>query len=440
MLVAIPLGLTLATACATALAASTWEGPAAFEVKVEDPKGHDIAGAEIVVAYVGEEGGSGPRPALTDKNGRAVIAGLAAGQWSLEVRKPGFMSFRAELTVAPDHKPEIQSASQHNVPGAVAPMRVRFGRAKSVPFTPQIEPWEPTPPARPAAPAPAPAPAPPAAPVAPPAAPMAPAAATPSPAVVERSPPKEEAPSAPAVAAAPAVPAAPVRPVSPPAVVAAPAVPAAPVAPAAVTPSPAVVAPPKPAVVPPAPPAAPPAPVAPAVPVVPAAPVASPPPVVAPAPAAPLPAPRPVARQCVECRPGETAAYAQQEVPVAAPASAASASVCPADLASRLASAPPATWPTLQNGLPPNCALLFVALAPDARFVGFRYEAQNGPSSQDCLPGKECPIGDGSWPFPPVIRHDGGRTVLIAAFENRSPRLRRVATMTAYWVARRSTP
>lgn len=155
---------------------------------------------------------------------------------------------------------------------------------------------------------------------------------------------------------------------------------------------------------------------------------------------APLPAPRPVARQCVECRPGETAAYAQQEVPVAPPASSAAASVCPADLASRLASAPPATWSTLQDGLPPNCALLFVALAPDARFVGFRYEAQDGPTSQDCLPGKECPIGDGSWPFPPVIRHDGGRTVLVAAFENRSPRLRRVATMTAYWVARRTAP
>lgn len=123
----------LGFACALPLTAQEWAGPAALEVRVEDAKGKSVQGAEVALEYLNVEGGAPPAPQATDGDGRCAIGGLAPGAWSLEVRKPGFMSYRAEILVALEGKPEIVAASQHNVAGAVSTMRVKLARARNAP-------------------------------------------------------------------------------------------------------------------------------------------------------------------------------------------------------------------------------------------------------------------------------------------------------------------
>ena len=57
-------------------------------------------------------------------------------------------------------------------------------------------------------------------------------------------------------------------------------------------------------------------------------------------------------------------------------------------------------------------------LPAGARFTGFRYEATGGAVTADCLPGRECPAGSARFPFEPVIRKEGGRTILLVGFES----------------------
>jgi hypothetical protein len=182
----------LALFSALPLAAQSWTGSAGLEVRAEDPKGHSVAGAEVVLRYLDETGAGGPAPVTTDGRGRAAVGGLAAGLWGVEVSKAGLMTFHAEVRLTRDGKPRIENASQQNVPGAVGPMRVRLARARNAP------------PAQPLALAQTGiAPTPSAAQTPPPPAPVAaaPVEATPAP-VVEKAPAKEPAAPAP-VAAAP---------------------------------------------------------------------------------------------------------------------------------------------------------------------------------------------------------------------------------------------
>ncbi len=145
-----------------------WRGPAALEVLVEDAKGRNIAGAEVLLVYLSPDGGGSLPSVLTDGEGKASIGGLAAGRWSVEVRHGGHMSYRAELALAADSKPSVQSASHLMAPGATSTMKVKFSRgragatAPAVPAPRTAPPSAPAPPIVPAAPAPtlAPAPAP----------------------------------------------------------------------------------------------------------------------------------------------------------------------------------------------------------------------------------------------------------------------------------------
>lgn len=467
-----------------------WRGPAALEVQVEDAKGRNLAGAEILLVYLSPEGGGSLPSVLTDANGKANIGGLAAGRWTAEIRHSGQMSFRAELMLAADAKPVVQSASHLMAPGATSTMKVKFARGRAgapAPATPAPKPPADIAPVK--APPPvaiAPAPVPPAPVAKPPVKEMPPAVAVaPAPAPVaapapEKAPVKEMpavAPVAPAPTPVPAAPAAkaPVKEV-PPAVPVAPALgpvaapaterapvketsPAAPLAPAPspVPAAPAVKAPakellpaapvvPSPAPVgapmaekapvkemPPVDPVAPVAPVAPPVAVAPSAVAAAPPapvpapaapPAVAPAPVAPAPAPAAPSRPrlCVECPPGESAAWGEAAIAGGATAG------CPGDLQSRLKSVDLAAVGALSAELEAaglGCRVIAVELPAGARFTGFRFEAQSAAVSADCLPGRDCPAGGCRFPNEPVLRVEGKRTTLLVAFESTAPELRR---------------
>lgn len=371
--------------------AQDWRGPASIEVQVEDAKGRNLAGAEVLLVYLSPDGGGSLPSVLTDASGKANIGGLAAGRWSAEIRHTGHMSYRAELSISADGKAATLSASHLMAPGATSTMKVKFSRGR----------------AGIAAPAPAPAAAvPPAAPT--PAAVPAPVAA-PKPAPAKVSPPVVAAPPAPA-------------PVAPPA--------PAPVA--AKAPASPVVAPPPAAAVPvaPAPPAAAPAPVITPAPPTTVAPPATAAPVAAPAPrvtAAPPAAPAPSApaarpRLCVECPPGESAAWGEAAIPGAA------ATGCPADLQARLKTVALAAVGELSAELEraaSGCRVIAVDLPAGARFTGYRYEAQSATVVADCLPGRSCPAGDCRFPHEPVLRIEGNRTTLLVSFESTAAEPRR---------------
>lgn len=388
--------------------AQEWRGPVAIEVTVEDARGRDVAGAEVRLIFL-DPAGSGALPSrLTDANGRADIAGLAAGRWTLEVRHAGHMTYRAEVSLAADRKPIVESAAQEMAPGATSTMRVKLNRGRSgaPPLALGQTAQTPRPPIA-AAPAPPPPPVP----------------------APEEAPVKQAIP-APATAPRPAEPAAvPTQPASPATQLSTAPVP--PTAPSPKSTSPPPIPPPvqPPAVVVQTPAPAPMVPIAPVAPMAPIAPVtqaaisATPPPQVvppaaAPAPAAPLrPAAAAVAprqRLCVECSPGESAAWGEAAVEGGA------TSGCPADLAARLRSLDLGEAISV-SALGDGCRVIRVDLPAGARYTGFRYEARSAGVTADCLPNRECPAGNARFPFEPVVRKESQRTTLLVAFESTAP-------------------
>ena len=373
----------------TRATAQEWTGPVAFEVRVEDSKGHAVEGAVVALQTLGVLAAAGPAPLVTDRRGRLAIGGLAPGAWSLEVRKEGFLTFRAELAIAYDEKPAIVRATQHNVPGAKAVMRVRFVKLREAPA------------AKPAIVRASDAPL--------PAAATLPAA------------PQETAPAPPAVRPAP-VAESPTQ---------APAPTPAPEAPVAKRPAPE----PEPAPTPPVVEGPTPAPATAPAPTPPVAERPAPPPTEAqtpqPSPAAPAaPQPpvttRPIERTCYECRPGESAIFTEAELTTTG------SGVCPADLSARLASTSLDALPALLASLPAGCVVLRVDLPRTARYTGFRYESRSAaaPQSADCFPRQECAGGGGRFPFEPIVRREAIGTVVLAIFESAAPR---TAGFTVYW-------
>jgi hypothetical protein len=198
---------------APAAHAQLWSGPAAVEVRAEDQKGHDLAGAHVLLVYTSLNPKDGPPAVETDSRGHANVGGLAEGAWHLEVSHDGFMTYMAEIRVGKG-RPELEEATQFRVPGGGTNlMKVRISRGSSTAAPARVASAPPQAPARvtPApvpAPAPAPVEAPPAArpePVAPPAQPAprpeiqpAPAPPAPQPAVPATPPPPPSSPPAPA--------------------------------------------------------------------------------------------------------------------------------------------------------------------------------------------------------------------------------------------------
>ena len=193
---------------APAAQAQLWSGPGAVEVLAEDQKGHDLAGARVLLVYTALDPKDGPPAVETDSRGRANVGGLAEGAWHVEVSHDGFMTYMAEINVRKG-KPELVDATQFRVPGGgTSLMRVKISRGSAT--APPARASAPTP--RPD-PSPAPVPAPPAArpqpsrpePVAPPAQPaprpqVQPAPEPPRPATPAPQPP---APTPPAAVPAP---------------------------------------------------------------------------------------------------------------------------------------------------------------------------------------------------------------------------------------------
>ncbi len=408
---------------AASLSAQDGRGPLALEVQVEDAKGKNVAGAEVRLVYLAPEGGALPS-VLTDARGQVTVGGLSAGRWTVEVRHAGHMTYLAELALAGDAKPEVLAASQQMAPGATSTLKVRFARGRSERAVPA---QRPQPVARAAPPSPPPVlPAPPAA------EPMA----TPSPVVVAPQPTKQE-PTPVTPAPAPEAVQVPSPLPEQPAVAAPKPVLAAPAPPEPAPATPPIAAPP---VAPPI--AAPPVLQAPAeaaqaLSEAPGAAPTSPPPVVstpvAPVPeplAAPQPAPLPPARPrvCVECPPGESAAWGEATIATG------SAEGCPSDLAARLAAVPLEKVDEIAAGVGDGCRIMQVTLPAGARYTGFRFEAQSGSVTADCLPGRDCPSGGCKFPFAPVVRRAGQRTTLLAAFAStvREPRRALVVGYSTY--------
>ncbi len=420
--------------------AQVWMGPAALEVRAED-NGKPAAGGEVRLEYLDMEPSDGPAPVPLDSRGRAVIGSLAEGHWRVEVSRPGAMTYRAEVLVRADGKPQLINAVQHNVPGAVSMMDVKLARARggAAPPPRQIAAATPRPDPTPIPPAPQPEPRPEPREEAPTPAPQ-PATPPPAPAPIEREAPTPAPAPEPTPAPQPATPPAP-TPIEREVPTPAPAPANPPPAPRPDTREEAPTQEPQPVAPPPAPvpvpereaPTPAPAP-APATPPPPAprpepmreVPRPAQPPSQAPAPQRPVPAPAPQGTPpaCPECKPGESALSVEVVAPPVAGATG-----CGDGLRESLLRRD-------VTGLPAGCQMLRLQLPPNARYIGYRYEVQDaaGGAAANCEAGKDCPSGDARWPMDPLLFRDGtGKTTVSAAFENRSADRERRAVLTIYF-------
>jgi hypothetical protein len=349
--------------------AQLWSGPAAVEVRVQDPKGAPIAGAQVRLQYTALDPKDGPPAVETDARGQVNVGGLAEGTWIVEVSRDGFMTYVAQINVREGDRPTVLMATQVKVPGAQRTMAVALARGRKAP-----------PPPKPAVVAEMPAPA------------LRPSLA----------PRAEPAPSAPPIVSTPRteIPPTPVPEPQP--------------------------APPEPRreepvqTIRPEPPAAP-APVPTPTPEPPArtAPVQS-------APPAPVPPADPVRlrtardRTCFECPPGESALSTERVVPPGG------GSGC-GEIAAQLKSG------AVPAGLPGGCHVLRIALPAGARYTGYRFEVQDRGDSLDCLAGQACPQGTGRWPINPVLIRNPEGTVVLAPFESGPAERERRAVLTVYF-------
>ena len=350
-------------------------GPHGLEVRVQDHRGQALAGAEVELRWLGNDGRLAALTARTDASGRALLTGLAAGSWELRARHERFMIFVSEVVIS-GGKPLIVAARQENVRGAIAPLRVRLARGPAAPIVREKPAPHPAPPpvSRPSLPEPVPAPA----------------TVTPPPpavsAVAEGAVPESPRPE-PAVQAVPPQPEE--RPTE-----------------AEMEPVPAVKPPP-----PPPPPST--------------------------SPSAPKAAPerapevrtvrRHADRTCPECPPGESAHSVESEVA----SGGAEAAGCPGEIRNRFAAAPPAAWVELAAELPPGCSEIRLELPAGARYTGYRYESGTAAGWVDCPAARECPGLSSAWLGDPIVVREGDATRLLALFENRAEGPRR-ARFTAY--------
>jgi hypothetical protein len=168
---------------------------------------------------------------------------------------------------------------------------------------------------------------------------------------------------------------------------------------------------------------------------------------------------------CPECKPGEWALIVERH---AAPATGPTdAAACGADreavvdrLANEVLAAAGATYAAFAgpvadafgNGLPPavwesapaelaeamlprdgSCQDLAGVLPQGARFIGFRYEAEDAGGKGDCFGEEPCSIGQARWTTNPRIERTATVTVVHTSFLNESTSAERRARMTLYF-------
>lgn len=93
---------TIATAvfvllCSAGLAAQDWRGMGRLSGRVTDESGAAVEGA-VVKGHRAESQG-GPE-VKTNKKGEWTLAGIANGQWDVDIEKPGFEPFRTTVSIA----------------------------------------------------------------------------------------------------------------------------------------------------------------------------------------------------------------------------------------------------------------------------------------------------------------------------------------------------
>jgi hypothetical protein len=189
---------------APAALAQLWSGPAAVEVRVQDPKGGPLAGARVQLQFAAIDPKDGPPAVETDAHGQSNVGGLAEGAWIVEVSHEGFMTYVAQINVHEGDRPTLIMATQIKVPGAQRTLDVAFARGRKSP-----SPAKPSVVVEAAPPPPQPAPPPPAAAAAGPRREPEPQPALPEPPrpePVQRVRPEPPMAQAPALATAPAAP------------------------------------------------------------------------------------------------------------------------------------------------------------------------------------------------------------------------------------------
>lgn len=137
---------------APAVRAQLWSGPAAVEVRVQEPKGGPLSGARVQLQFTAIDPKDGPPAVETDAHGQANVGGLAEGAWIVEVSHEGFMTYVAQINVHEGDRPTVIMATQIKVPGAQRTLDVALarGRRSPTPAKPPVVVETPTPPPQPA--------------------------------------------------------------------------------------------------------------------------------------------------------------------------------------------------------------------------------------------------------------------------------------------------
>jgi carboxypeptidase family protein len=136
---------------APAARAQLWSGPAAVEVRVQDPKGGPVSGARVQLQLTTIDPKDGPPAVETDAHGQANVGGLAEGAWIVEVSHEGFMTYVAQINVHEGDRPTVIMATQIKVPGAQRTLEVALarGRRSPSPAKPPVVVEAPAPPPQP---------------------------------------------------------------------------------------------------------------------------------------------------------------------------------------------------------------------------------------------------------------------------------------------------
>jgi hypothetical protein len=154
-------------------------------------------------------------------------------------------------------------------------------------------------------------------------------------------------------------------------------------------------------------------------------------------PPGPSPAVRTAERgNCPECRPGESAVTIEAHT-AAAGGNCETALAAARATAQAMQSTPNAiagsefgTYAGPDGG---SCQVLAILLPRGARYLGYRYEAEDNRQTGDCAADADCTIGEARWRGHPTLERRTDGTVVIAGFENRSAQAPRIGRLTAYF-------
>jgi len=125
-------------------------------------------------------------------------------------------------------------------------------------------------------------------------------------------------------------------------------------------------------------------------------------------------------RTCVECQAGESSLSTERVVPPGG------GTGC-GDVGSRLEGG------EVPSDLPAGCHVLRITVPAGARYLGYRFEVQDGGATLDCLARQDCPRGTGRWPADPVLVRGSGGTAVLAPFEAGPAERERRAVLTVYF-------